>query len=662
MQSSEVFGNDVMLDVVQAPPPQRAVWPRRLAVLGLLAFAAAVLSGCLTILPQWQPTDEIQHQNSSMALNDSNPIVVQSGQERFILFIGDTTDGDKDLFLQRMDAAGQLVGSPAQLTINSGEDSQPQLAEQDGWLYLVWRYRHTPSDPYGVWWARVNTATLAYAAGPVQVNSGLTGDGHTPQLAVRSSMTTVVVWEQRDGITGTIYYRQVNFNGIFASGPVVVSQGTGCAPAGYHQRAPRVTRSFTAGSFAEIAWIGNNASGDSVYWREFDNTSSSPSSDCLVLSDAVNYSGPEIDLDMAINPSNNRSYVAWTHRNDGPNDDDVYFRSVNFASPPQRCDILNVSNAVTTTREGGVRIAAGHTISNWVHLVWERFNQTAGQGAIRYALIQDGADCSVSGQKTPTKITPSGNLSLSGAPVPSGADVDSPRIAAARNTIISRYNGGSGSLMMNMSAQADAEAPPMESAAEAGAEATVSDERPALPFPLAHTATETEAQDDAAPAAPLDCAATPDHPRCQELAALTEANGRIGPLSSQAAAAASSFQCGTNAADAIVVSFFDDTNDQMYAALFQAGEVLYNGTCYRVVSAQYPGDGGLKLQPLTRTDYGSPNDVDRNDHYPFISARGLPTVAWRGREPAILFVSPANEEIYVAEGKFETYAPIVRRP
>ncbi len=631
--------------------------PQRVVLLGLLAFAAIALSGCLTILPQWQPTDEIQHQTSSPALNDANPIVVQSGQERFILFIGDTTDGDVDLFLQRMNAAGQLVGSPAQLTVNTGEDSQPQLAEQDGWLYLVWRYRHTPSDPYGVWWARVSTATLFYAAGPAQVNSGLTGDGNTPQLAVRPDGTTVAVWEQRNGLTGTIYYRQVNFSGTFASGPVIVSQGTGCAPAGYHQRAPRVTRSG-GGNFAQIAWIGDNAGGDSVYWREFINTSSSPSSDCLVLSDAMNYSGPEIDLDMAINPSDNRSYVAWTHRNDGPNDDDVYFRSVNFASPPQRCDILNVSNAVTTTNEGDVRIAAGHGISNWVHLVWERFGQTAGQGAIRYALIQDGANCSVSGQKTPVKITPSGNLSLSGAPVPSGADVDSPRIAAARNAIISRYNGGSGGTLM-MSAQADAEASPMESATEAGAGATVSDERPALLAGIGHDASETEAQNDAAPAAPLDCAATPDHPRCQELA---EANGRIGPLSSQAAAAASSFQCGTNAADAIVVSFFDDSNKQIYAALFQAGEVLYNGTCYRVVSAQYPGDGGLKLQKLTRSDYQSPNDVDRNDHYPFISARGLPTVAWRGREPALLFFTPANEEIYVAEGKFETYAPIVRRP
>ena len=651
MQLPESFESHEALGTLQ-PPPRRAGWPHKLALLGLLAFAAIALSGCLTILPQWQPTDEIQHQTSSQALNDRNPIVVQSGQERFILFIGDTTDGDVELFLQRMNAAGQLVGSPAQLTTNTGEDSQPQLAEQDGWLYLVWRYRHTPSSPYTVWWARVNTATLAYAAGPAQVNGSLTGDGHTPQLAVRPNGTTVAVWEQRDGITGTIYYRQVNFDGTFASAPVTVSQGTGCAPAGYHQHAPRVTRSF-AGIFAQIAWIGNNASGDSVYWREFNNGSSSPSSDCLILSNPVNYPGQETDLDMAINPSNNRSYVAWTHLNDGSNDKDVYFRSVDFYF--QRCNILNVSNAVTTTSEGGVRIAAGHTISNWVHLVWERFNQTAGQGAIRYALIQDGANCAVSGQKTPIKITPSGNLSLSGAPVPSGADVDSPRIAAVRNAIISRYNGGSGGTLM-MSAQADADAPPVES----DAEATVLDERPTLPAGVAHDASETEAQNEAAPAAPLDCAATPDHPRCQELAALAESNGRIGPLSSQATAA-SSFQCGSNAADAIVVSFFDDTNKQMYAALFQAGEVLNGSSCDRVVSAQYPGIGGLKLQKLTRSDYQSPDDVDRDDHYPFISARGLPTVAWRGREPTSVF-SPANEEIYVAEGKFETYAPIVRRP
>ena len=330
-----------------------------------------------------------------------------------------------------------------------------------------------------------------------------------------------------------------------------------------------------------------------------------------------------------------------------------------------------MSNAVTTTSEGNVRITAGHTISNWAHLVWERYNQNAGQGAIRYALIQDGASCANAGQKTPTKITPSSNLSLSGQPVPPSADVDSPKIAVATNAVIARPSGGSGAMMMSaQSAQFDPTALLAQmssedsSADDSGAAATPAfDEGPASAMASLNALHTTEAQNETPPQPAPDCAATPDHPRCVEQAGLSQMGGMMGMAAQSAsAAAASSFQCGSNAADAVVVSFYDDDNNQMYAALFQAGEVLNGSSCVPVVSAQYPNDGGLKLQKLTRIDYSSPCCTDYDDHYPFISKRGLPTVAWRGREPSFSSFNTANDEIYVAEGKFSAYAPIVRRP
>lgn len=627
-------------------------WPKRLFVLGMLVGAATFLAGCFTILPQWRPTREISRQDSGQVITDTTPIIVASGNERFVLFIGYTTAGDNELFLQRMNAAGQLVGSAVQLTNNSGQDDQPQMVEQGGWLYVVWRYR-LGSNSYQTWWARVDTATLAYAAGPAHVSSPLAGDSNTPQLAVRADGTSVVVWAQENP-TSTIYYRQVVSNATFAGAPVIVSQGTGCASGQFSQYLPRVTRSFFSGAFSQIAWIGQSGGGDSVFWREFDNTTNSPSSNCLILSDAMTYSGQEIDLDLAINPYTNRSFVAWTHLNDVSLDGDIYVRGVEFSNL-ERCDVLNVSNAVTTTHEGGVRIAAGHGISNWVHLVWERFDQTAAQGAIRYALVQDGLDCTTS--LTPTKITPAGNISLTIAPVPGNADVDSPRIAVATNAVIARVQGSGGTLLALAGAPA---APGDAGVSVEGVEvereerhAGDEDVKPALPelsLPGAG-----EPQNTGAPPALPDCQAEPAHPRCQELAALQP---RLAPMSAQAASAASSFQCGSNAADAVLVSFFDDQNNRMYAALFQAGEVLYNGICYRGVSAQYPNDGGLKVQALTRTDYV----FDHDDHYPFMSTRGLPTVAWSGREPETFLLSQANDEIYVAEAMFTAYTPIVRKP
>lgn len=642
-------------------PAAAATLAKRLVAGGIFVFALAVLTGCITVLPQWRPTREISRQSIIQPITDTTPIIVQSGNERFILFVGlHEEDGDYDLYLQRMNAAGALVGNPWRLTQNSGLDDQPRMVEQGGWLYIVWRYRPSPTVAYQVWWARVNTMTLNYAADPRHVSGGVPGDDETPDLAVRPDGTSIVVWANRNP-TSKIYYRQVFSDGIFTGYPVIVSQGTGCENLWlFDQYSPRVTRSW-GGVFAQIAWIGinNSSGGDSVYWREFNNTASNgqgaPSSDCLVLSDQTNYPGREIQFDMAINLENNDSYVAWEHRNDGSNDGDVYYRRVKFV-PFQVCKTLNLSNAIMETDEGNVRIAAGHAVSNWVHLVWERFSETAGQGAIRYALVQD-MDCSA----TPTRITPYVNATLSLPPVPANADVDSPRIAVAQNAPIVLINGAGGGTLM-MSAAAEGDRLTATTTSEAGSPpGEVFDERPMPSVGVEGAAAAQEAENTGQPVPMPDCAAEPDHPRCVEVAMMEAL--QMSALSAQASSTASSVQCGTNAADAVVVSFFDQTNGQMYAALFQAGEVRIGSNCLIDVSALYPSNGGLRLQPLLRDDYAAPNFVDRDDHFPFISARGLPTVAWRGREQNTW--SPffeADDEIYVAEAKLLSYAPIMRRP
>ncbi|MDW8054101.1 MAG: hypothetical protein RMJ86_06115 [Anaerolineae bacterium] len=643
--------------------PAAATLAKRLIVGGIFVFALAVLTGCITILPQWRPTREIGRQFSSQPITGTTPIIVQSGNERFILFIGfDESGGDNDLYLQRMNAAGELVGSPVRLTINTGADDQPRMVEQGGWLYIVWRYLHTPSSSYGVWWVRVNTATLYHAAGPTEVSSGVPGDNVSPDLAVRPDGTSVVVWANRNP-TSTIYYRQVISNGTLASTPVIVSQGPGCAPAQFAQVLPRVTRSLF-GRYAQIAWIGGSSAVDSsVYWREFDNNdrggAGAPSSDCFRLSDGVDYagvtSGPR-QFDLAINPLNGDSYVAWSHYGlaSGFSSYNVYFRRVQF-SPRQVCKLLNLSNAITTAHDLNVRIAAGHAVSNWVHLVWERFQSaSAEQSAIHYALVED-TDCSAS----PRRIT-TNDVVLSRSPVPAYANVESPRIAVAQNAPIVLIRNTSGSLLV-MGAAAAGHSLTTTTTPEAGSPPSeVFEERPMPSVGVEGAAAAQEAENIGQPMPMPNCAAESDHPRCVEIAMMETL--QMSALSAQASSAASSFRCGTNAADAVLVSFFDDTNDRIYAALFQVGEVRNGNSCGVVVSAEYPSLGGLRLQPLLRDDYSAPNFVDHDDHFPFISARGLPTVAWRGRKPGTIVVSLVYEGIYVAEAKFPAYVPIVRRP
>lgn len=606
-----------------------------------VVVAASALSACkvVDIIPNWkQPAIEIQHDNFPSAFDDRSPVVVEENGFRYVLFSGGIGGGESELFLQKLSLTG-TVSSLVRLTNNSGIDIEPQMVSGgNGFLYITWTYRIDSSSAYQIWFLRVRTSDLVTVQGPIQVSKDPLDNAHSrfSQVAYNSSDNhAVVVWASETP-TSTIYYNRVNLTGALT--PTIVSQGPGCASNLYPQYQPRLTRSYPHGSYSQIAWVGyTGSSSDSVFWREFYNKSGLPSSDCIILSDMVDFGGLEGDLSMAINPDNNRSYVAWSHYNDAWFDGDIYLRSVDFYY--NRCNIINISEAITTTDDYNVSIAAGHAISNWVHLAWERSNVTASNGAIQYTLVQDGSNCA--GNVTArTPITLSANMSLGTAPVPGAADLDSPRIAVRTNALIARA--------VNTGAGPDQ---PLEQAGMTALPAPLYP--PQAKFNEGSPARQTVAGAPAASEAasthsPLNCTATPDHPKC------TSPLDQPRAFEPQAITSVSSSRCGTWAADAVAVSFYDDDNDQMYAVLFQAGELMYSGAC-RVGPAT--GVNNVKLAALTRNDYVS----DWNDHAITMTPKGLPIVAWVGREPGVTSVTIANDEIYVTGALFDVNLPLMVR-
>lgn len=613
----------------------------KFSLTGLAMLSASwALSACLVvdIIPNWRPVaQEINHNGSLDALNDSQPVVVEENGFRYVLFSGElTNNGDTELFLQKLSLTG-TVTSLVRLTNNVGVDIEPRMvAGGNGFLYITWTYRFNISSAYQIWFLRVRTSDLGIAQGPTLVSrqSLSTIDSYSSQLVYSPDLNQVsVVWAS-DVPTSTIYYNRVTASAALT--PTVVSQGTGCASAVHSQSRPRLTRSYPAGNFSQIAWVGfNGPNADSVYWREFDNINGQSSSNCIILSDLVTYPGLENELSMAMNTQNNRSYVGWAHTNTGSNDGDIYLRSVDFNY--NLCNLINISGAITTTSDRLANIAAGHTISNWVHLTWERFDVDAGNGAIQYNLVQDGSNCAGTLQQR-TPITLTANVSLGTVPTTT-ADLDTPRIAVQTNALIARPTGSTSSLLAASSDQppvpyhpASAN-PDFSHFGEGGAPTQ------------ANLAIAVEAQ--SVPHATLDCAATPQHNKC------TSPDNPANRVSPQGLAPVRAPRCGTGAADAVAVSFFDDTHDQMYAVLFQAGELL-NGSSCQATAATGPN---ASLFALARNDYV----YDLNDHAITMTRTGLPVVAWVGREPTSGAVFLANDEIYVTDALFGVALPMLVR-
>lgn len=616
----------------------------KFSLTGLAMLSASwALSACLVvdIIPNWRPVaQEINHNGSLDALNDSQPVVVEENGFRYVLFSGElTNNGDTELFLQKLSLTG-TVTSLVRLTNNVGVDIEPRMvAGGNGFLYITWTYRFSDSSPYQVWFLRVRTSDLGIVQGPTLVSNAAlsTSDSYASQLVYSPDLNQVsVVWAS-NAPTSTIYYNRVTTSAALS--PTVVSQGTGCASAVRSQVQPRLTRSYPAGGYSQIAWVGfTGTDTDSVFWREFNNNNGQPSSNCIILSDLVTYAGLERELSLAMNPQSNRSYVGWAHTNDGSNDGDIYLRSVDFNR--NVCNLINISGAITTTDDRMVNIAAGHTISNWVHLTWERWSVDAGNGAIQYNLVQDGANCA-GDSVARTPITLTANVSLGTVPTTT-ADLDTPRIAVQTNALIARPTGSTSSLLAASPDQPPVPYhpapvnPSLSHFGEGGvpAQANLAVASPAVEAP-------------SVPHPTLDCAATPQHDKC------TSPDNPANRVSPQGLAPVRPPRCGTGAADAVAVSFFDDTHNQMYAVLFQAGELLNGTTC----QASAATGTNASLFALARNDYVY--DVD--DHAITMTPAGLPVVAWVGREPTSGVVFLANDEIYVTDALFGVALPLMVR-
>lgn len=549
-----------MRSAVNMSPANRraaiATFVKRLVAAGVSALAGVTLTGCITILPQWRPAVRIT------SFDAYAPIILQSGNDRFVLLEGYLPNNaggySSGLFLQRIDAAGRLVGSPVAVTNASSAVAvtRADAAERNGWLYVVWEQRYSNTES-AIMWAKVNTTTLQPAV-QTRVSEGLSHLNEQPRLAVRPNGTSVVVWKYREPNSPTtgIYYRQVQHDGVLlSSGAVLVAPvSTSCWAAGLG-RPIRLTLSWD-GARSQIAWIG--ATGV-LYWREVDNLNNAPGT-CFIASEGLDYAGVVESVDMAVNSLNGDSYLAWTYRRpqNAPSNRDVYYRRVKYsASGLQLCRLHGLSSS-DTEDEFDVRIAAGHDVRNWAHLIWVSYPlYSARRDSIRYALVED-TNCNAAPSQVDATLYTATQFGVVAA--------ESPQIAVAQNAVIASLRGYT----------------------------------------------------------------------------------------------VSSLRCGTNAADAVSFSFLgrhqDGLNSLIHAGLFQVAEVLDSSTnfCARVVSAQYPQQGGVRLQPMWRSDYRD----DSSSHHLVISPRGLPTIAWVGRSSEVNALAVA----YVAEAKFSTYLPIARRP
>jgi len=610
------------------------------AVIGA-ALLGMVLAGCV-VAAFSLPAGEVGHSSATEMLNDEEPDVVVYNNVRYVVFAGEeTSGGDYELFIRGFDLNNNPVTPLTRLTNNSGSDYSARIASgENGFLYVAWAY--VLGGNRTVWWLKVRASDLAIVAGPRLLSGGVFPSLDNVQIAYSPFYsTTAVVWASGNP-TLTIYYNRVVTDTNVGT-PLIVSQGTGCAGAAFHQYEPRMTRTYPAGSYTQIAWIGHKVAGgsdDGVYWREVENQTGTFSSNCLEPSSATFGSGREYDVEISTNRFTTKSFVTWA-REVGPSEWDVIMRPIN-ARTGALCSPYLVSNSNPAVYEYYPSIGAGRVVSDWVHLAWE---SGGAANAINYELL-DASNCAA------TPVSVSGVLTLSTAPLTSTDDVDKPQLSVYPDLSSSALNLNAATLTAEQLQflTATGQVRP-EQAQAALADGTITaQEAYAMAFgprPNAQAAAlpAPPAGEDSGVAAPPefnvpDCAARPEDDKCQAAARRLSAGAGVSPQAT----------CGPNTVDHVAVSFLDDTNDRMYGWLFAAGDVdigLGCGTGAYLLGGRF---AYLARQDTTLADYG-------DSYRSLVDPLGFATFVWAGLDSG----APANDEVYLVTSKIPVFLPVVRR-
>jgi hypothetical protein len=659
---------------------------RILSVLGL-AVLGLILAGCI-VLPGfnfiWKaPALQLSHTSFSEALDDFSADIVRYSDKSYIVYYGTdiaANGGDREIYLRVTDQFAGHVISSTQLTDNATDDTQPHITTSRGYLYVV--YRHYGGNfffvpNYNIYWLKIRVSDLAIVAGPTLVSTSTDDnvqDDINPQIVHTSeaggaNSRTDIVWES-PAITGsTVYTHAILWNYVTDGGivgnPITVSVGSGCPGSKYNQYVPRITHSAN-GTASYVAWFGHNslnATYKDVYWRSIDNSTATYNTGCSNVS--LGDGDDSFDARMSTG-IDNVSYVAYD-RLFGATDNDVILRPVESNG--------TVCERVTYTAGSGADdynpdVAAGDTVSNWVHLVWQ--HPVGGYNEVWYDLY-DASNCG----SAPTPINnvagdANGIITLTVSPYPISTTAGVPLIAVATNADVLPANAQRSLNPADLQARLDqlvdrgilskseADSLLADGQVTSGEVEKLMEAHLALAQARAQVVDPLKPGDSAAPALvnrdgrhPLDadaqafalrCAVTPDDEDCQ-MAGLRLSTAPSAPSTPNSPTA----NCnGIAAEDAIVVAW----NGGSDAWADEGAASSYKGSsCYTGVLAD---NGPVKLH---RTDEAQ---VDSSPTRVLITNKGVAHVVWPGYALHNGFFDLPNDyDIFYAVTHIPVYLPLV---
>ena len=153
----------------------------------------------------------------------SNPQIAVSGNNVYVTWFDDTP-GNRDIFFAVSNNNGVSFGTPINLSNNTGGSSNPQIAASGNNVYVTW-HDDTPAGSNGdIFFASSNNNGVSFGT-PINLSNN-TGNSSNPQIAISGNNVYVTWFDDTPG-NRDIFFAVSNNNGTSFGTPINLSNNTG---------------------------------------------------------------------------------------------------------------------------------------------------------------------------------------------------------------------------------------------------------------------------------------------------------------------------------------------------------------------------------------------------------------------------------------------------
>jgi hypothetical protein len=285
------------------------IYAQRLDASGIAQWAANGVGICT------QPLDQ-----GAVAVADD-------GAGGAILAWNDRRSGNRDIYAQKLDAAGNVAWATNGIAVvmKTGEQQDARLmSDGAGGAIVVWQ--DSSAAGFDVYAQRISTSGMPlWTAGGVAICAAV-GDQLNPRLETDGAGGAIITWQdKRGGVSNDVYAQRIDANGnaLWPANGMVISNATGT------QSNPKIEPDGSGGAY--ICWQDKRSGNFDVYAQRVSNNGT-----ILWTANGVAICtnvGSQSAIDMTAKGGIDGAIIAWKDDRSGAGD--IYVRRINAAGAPQ---------------------------------------------------------------------------------------------------------------------------------------------------------------------------------------------------------------------------------------------------------------------------------------------------------------------------------------